>query len=124
VQDDSGIPLSYYDPRKWDLHPFGRYLGPIGIFPGAYQARYAELFRKARPIDFGIGYRHRSAESNLLLVVKKSQDAEIEGSSPVDAASTEAPAPARSRQPSRSRAPVQSFFDGLWRPSPRPRQSR
>jgi hypothetical protein len=130
VQDDSGIPLSYYDPRKWDLHPFGRYLGPIGIFPGAYQARYAELFRKARPIDFGIGYRHRSAESNLLLVVKKSLDAEVEGSAaPADAASTsstgEAPPPARSRQPSHSRrAPVQSFFDGLWRPSPRTRQGR
>src|SRR6516165_6328512 len=93
VQDDSGIPLAYYDARRWDLHPFGRYLGPIGIFPGAYQARYAELFRRARPIDFGIGYRHRSAESNLLLAVKKSQDAEVEGSaSPADAAST-SPAP-------------------------------
>jgi hypothetical protein len=130
VQDDSGIPLTYYDPRKWDLHPFGRYLGPISIFPGAYQARYAELFRKARPIDFGIGYRHRSAESNLLLVVKKSQDAEVEGSAaPADGASTsstgEAPPPARSRQPSHSRrAPVQSFFDGFWRPPPRPRQYR
>jgi hypothetical protein len=132
VQDDSGIPLSYYDPRKWDLHPFGRYLGPIELFPGAYQARYAELFRKARPIDFGIGYRHRSAESNLLLVVKKSLDAEIEGSAaPADAASTsstgEAPAPARSRQPSHSRSgrgSVQSFFEGLWRPAPRQRQGR
>jgi hypothetical protein len=129
VQDDSGIPLTYYDSRKWDLHPFGRYLGPISIFPGAYQARYAELFRKARPIDFGIGYRHRSAESNLLLVVKKSAEAEAE-TSPADAASTsstgEAPPPARARQPShsRNRAPVQSFFDGWWRPSPRPRQSR
>jgi hypothetical protein len=129
VQDDSGIPLSYYDPRKWDLHPFGRYLGPIELFPGAYQARYAELFRKARPIDFGIGYRHRSAESNLLLVVKKSLDAEIEGSAvPADAASTsstgEAPAPTRLRQPSHSRSgrgSVQSFFEGLWRPAPRQR---
>jgi hypothetical protein len=136
VQDDSGIPLSYYAPQKWDLHPFGRYLGPIGIFPGAYQARYAELFRKARPIDFGIGYRHRSSESNLLLVVKKSQDAEIEGSSPVDAASTsstgEAPAAGvspstRPRRPSQSRSgrgSAQSFFEGLWHPSPRQRQGR
>ena len=71
VQDDSGIPLQYYDPQKWDLQPFGRYLGPIGVFPGRYQQRYAELFRKSKPIDFGIGYRHRPGESNLLLAVKK-----------------------------------------------------
>ena len=75
VQDDTGIPLRYYDPKKWELHPFGRYLGPIGIFPGTYQREYAELFKKSRPIDFGIGYRHRSAESNLLLAVKKPREA-------------------------------------------------
>jgi hypothetical protein len=74
VQDDSGIPLMYYDPKKWDLHPFGRYLGPIGIFPGTYQPKYAELFRKSRPIDFGIGYRHRPSESNLLLAITKPRE--------------------------------------------------
>jgi hypothetical protein len=71
VQDDSGIPLRYYDPQKWDLQPFGRYLGPIGLFAGMYQQQYAELFKKSRPIDFGIGYRSRPGESNLLLAVKK-----------------------------------------------------
>ncbi len=71
IQDDSGIPLQYYDPQKWDLQPFGRYLGPIGVFPGRHQAKYSELFKKSKPIDFGIGYRHRPAESNLLLAIKK-----------------------------------------------------
>ena len=70
VQDDSGIPLRYYDPKKWDLQPFGRYLGPIGVFPGRYQPNYASLFRNSRPIDFGIGYRWRPNESNLLLAVR------------------------------------------------------
>jgi hypothetical protein len=74
VQDDSGIPLRYYDPKKWDLQPFGRYLGPIGIFPGTYQPQYAELFRKSRPIDFGMGYRWRPSESNLLLAVKRPRE--------------------------------------------------
>jgi hypothetical protein len=36
-----------------------------------YQARYAALFRNARPIDFGIGYRWRPNQSNLLQAVKK-----------------------------------------------------
>jgi hypothetical protein len=70
VQDDSGIPLGYYDAKKWDLQPFGRYLGPIGVFPGRYQPQYAALFRKSHPIDFGIGYRWHSNESNLLLAKK------------------------------------------------------
>jgi hypothetical protein len=70
VQDDSGIPLRYYDPKVWDLQPFGRYLGPISVFPGRYQREYAVLFQKARPINFGIGYRWRSSESNLLLAIK------------------------------------------------------
>ncbi len=81
VQDDSGVPLRYYDPKKWDLHPFGRYLGPIGVFPGRYQSNYSALFRNSRPIDFGIGYRWRPNESNLLLAVKK------EGESTAEAAS-------------------------------------
>jgi hypothetical protein len=71
VQDDSGIPLRYCDPKKWDLLPFGRYLGPINVFPDRYQPAYAVLFRNSRPIDFGIGYRWRPNESNLLLAIRK-----------------------------------------------------
>ena len=69
LQDDSGIPFAYFDPKKWRLQPFGRYVGPLAIFGGHYQERMGELFRKgnAIPIDFGIGYRWRKNESNLLL---------------------------------------------------------
>jgi hypothetical protein len=74
IQDDSGIPLAYYSPRKWRFFPFGRYAGPIAEFPGRYQEQYAELFRRAQPMDFGIGYRWRSYESNLLLSVRLAAD--------------------------------------------------
>jgi hypothetical protein len=70
IQDDSGIPLANYDPAKWRFFPFGRYAGPIAEFPGRYQPEYTELFRRSQPIDFGIGYRWRAFESNLLLSVK------------------------------------------------------
>jgi hypothetical protein len=70
VQDDSGIPLASFDPKKWRLFPFGRYAGPIAKFPRMYQAKYAELFRNSQPMDFGIGYRWRPYESNLLLAIK------------------------------------------------------
>jgi hypothetical protein len=74
IQDDSGIPLSYYGSKQWRFFPFGRYAGPISKFPNAYQERYAELFRRAQPIDFGIGYRWRTFETNLLLSVRMNPD--------------------------------------------------
>src|SRR6201981_2533750 len=39
VQDDSGIPLAYFDPNKWTLRFFGVYLGPIDMFKQHYQPR-------------------------------------------------------------------------------------
>jgi hypothetical protein len=74
IQDDSGIPLGNYNAKKWHFFPFGHYAGPIGEFPGRYQPSYAELFRRAQPMDFGIGYRWRTHDSNLLLAVKTGPD--------------------------------------------------
>jgi hypothetical protein len=71
VQDDSGIPLKYFGGDKWTFSPFGRYYTPLDIFPGTYQRQYTDLFRNSRPINFGIGYRWRTKESNLLLAIKK-----------------------------------------------------
>jgi hypothetical protein len=75
VQDDSGIPLAALRPDTWHLQPFGTYLGPIAVFPGRGQPRLGELYKKAKatPLDFGIGYRHRGHDSNLLLAVRKDQ---------------------------------------------------
>jgi hypothetical protein len=82
LQDDSGIPLIYFDPKKWRLQAFGRYVPPLSIFPYAYQSRMAELFRKAAPIDFGLGYRWRKNESNLLLAQKLQTGTSESGLSP------------------------------------------
>jgi hypothetical protein len=102
IQDDSGIPLGNYDLRKWRFFPFGRYAGPIAEFPGRYQHSYAELFRRAQPMDFGIGYRWRSFESNLLLAIKVPSD----DSGRVDATpSAESPRPAPPPRPRRLRPP-------------------
>lgn len=72
LQDDSGIPFADFDPRQWRLQAFGRYAGPIPMFANFYQPRMAELFQGASPIEFGIGYRWRKNESNLLLAQKGS----------------------------------------------------
>ncbi|WGD55833.1 hypothetical protein QA641_19265 [Bradyrhizobium sp. CB1650] len=101
IQDDSGIPLANYNARQWRFFPFGRYLGPIDEFPGRYQERYAELFTRAQPIDFGIGYRWRTHESNLLLAVR------APGSEAVPAAEaiSSAEPPPRPPRPKRPRPP-------------------
>ena len=78
LQDDSGVPITFFKGDEWQLRPYGRYLGPIAVFPENYQQHLAELFRGGKPpgIDFGIGYRFRPNESNLLLADKLSVRAE------------------------------------------------
>jgi hypothetical protein len=73
VQDDSGIPLAYFDPGKWNLRLFGVYLGPIDLFKQHYQPRLQELFQQsnAPPLDFGFGYRWNYKEANLIVADRK-----------------------------------------------------
>ena len=73
TQDDSGVPIRFFDDGKWTLRPFGNYVGPISLFAQNNQAKLRELFQKAKAprIDFGVGYRWRPGETNLLLAVKK-----------------------------------------------------
>lgn len=100
IQDDSGIPLAYYGTKRWRFFPFGRYLGPIDEFPGRYQESYAALFRRAQPMDFGIGYRWRTSESNLLLAVRLPDDGTGAASSDATpSAETQPSPPPRSRKP-------------------------
>jgi hypothetical protein len=112
IQDDSGIPLASYNSRWWRFFPFGRYLEPIAKFPGLYQERYAELFTRAQPIDFGIGYRWRPHESNVLLSVKlpgsETEPAETTSAEPVPP--PRAPRPKRLRPPESIPPPPGRFF--------------
>jgi hypothetical protein len=73
VQDDSGIPVAYFDATKWRVQAFGHYAGPIPMFANFNQPRMIELFRSAGPLDFGIGYRWRKNESNLFVAHNGSQ---------------------------------------------------
>jgi hypothetical protein len=73
VQDDSGIPLAYFDPAKWNLRLFGNYLGPIELFKQHYQPKLQELFTQSNPppLDFGFGYRWNYKEANLMVAQRK-----------------------------------------------------
>ena len=73
VQDDSGIPLAYFNPSKWNLRLFGNYLGPIELFKQHYQPRLQELFAQSGPppLEFGFGYRWNYKEANLIVAERK-----------------------------------------------------
>ena len=74
IQDDSGIPLQYFDPAEWSLQAYGSYHGPIAVFPNRYQMKLHHLFTKSHPtLNFGIGYRWRAQESNLLVAMRSAQ---------------------------------------------------
>jgi hypothetical protein len=113
LEDDSGIPLGYFDPRKWRLQTFGHYLAPLGIFPNSYQPRLAELFQNAAPLDFGIGYRWRKNESNLLLATRLPPGAEAEINPSLTTGSDSPPTVVEGPKPHRKRPP----------PAPTPRRS-
>jgi len=85
LQDDSGIPVRYLT-SGWKLHPFGKYVGPIGLFAGQTQSQLHDIFGKgdanATPLDFGIGYRYKPMESNLLLAVKDSSATAVAAAAP------------------------------------------
>ncbi len=70
LQDDTGAPLANFDTAQWQLRLFGRYMMPI--FPTYYQPKLNELYQKNQPvpIDFGVGYRWRANESNLILATR------------------------------------------------------
>jgi hypothetical protein len=73
VQDDSGIPIRYFDKAKWDLHYYGRYLGPIETFKQHGQPDLANEYARAAPtpLPFGFGYQWQPNRSDLIFAVRK-----------------------------------------------------
>jgi hypothetical protein len=45
LQDDSGIPLTYFEATKWRLQPFGHYDVPISMFANFYQPGWQSCFK-------------------------------------------------------------------------------
>ena len=92
VQDDSGVPISFFAPEVWQMRYFGSYPGPIDLFKNCRQPKLAEAYKttKPEPLEFGIGYRHRPGESTLMVATRK------------PAAGNEAPPKATSEVPAKT----------------------
>ena len=69
IQDDSGIPFSYFDSKLWENNFYGIYNAPIRAFSNYRQDDYKQVFiEKAKQINFRFGY---SYPSNLIVVRRK-----------------------------------------------------
>ncbi len=75
LEDDSGIPYKYFKDSVWSAQLYGKYSGSISLFKSVHQddleKAYKDKANVVKPLDFGIGYKYRVGESNLLLFKKK-----------------------------------------------------
>jgi len=73
LQDDSGIPLRYCIPEKWNLRFFGTYTGPINLFKNFYQPDLRQYYATSspKPLPFGFGYQYDRQDARLLLAVRR-----------------------------------------------------
>ena len=75
LQDDSGIPVKFFDTKKWDLTFYGNYSFPISLFAERHQEDLKEIYSSGgdnvKPLPFGIGYQYRKGTSTLMKAVKK-----------------------------------------------------
>jgi hypothetical protein len=70
LQDDSGIPLEFFDRSHWQLNFYGNYTQPITLFGDRYQAGLRQIYlsnTEIKPLSFSAGYQLNPAESNLML---------------------------------------------------------
>jgi hypothetical protein len=75
LQDDSGIPIQYFDRAKWDITLYGTYSFPISLFAERHQEDLKEAYQNKteniKPLPFGIGYQYHKGTSNLMKAVRK-----------------------------------------------------
>lgn len=74
LQDDSGIPWKFFNDSTHTITLYGTYIGTIPLFSTAYQSDLADVYKKdslkVKPLPFGIGYKYKEGQSNLILGVK------------------------------------------------------
>ncbi len=74
VQDDSGIPYSFFDQSIWQVNLFGSYRAPIDLFSKHAQPSLREAYQFSGPrppLTFGSGYAMEASAANLTVAVRR-----------------------------------------------------
>ena len=77
VEDDSGMPLSFFKETEWQRSFYGNYTKPIPLFASRYQPDLRAIFKEpqkngVKKLPFGTGYNFHEGDSHLLVARKKS----------------------------------------------------
>jgi hypothetical protein len=77
VQDDSGIPLRFFEEDNWSLRYCGRYVGPINVFNKYWQSDLADAYARVTPapLPFSFGYQWQPNRSDLLIAARVNAEA-------------------------------------------------
>ena len=69
IEDDSGIPLKFFNGNDWMVSLYGYYPGPIELFKQHFQTDLDAAFKTstAGPIPFGFGYQWKPGVSSLIV---------------------------------------------------------
>lgn len=72
LQDESGIPAEFF-AAYYDVHYYGRYVGPIDMFQEYDQPFLRQVYASgvARPLPFGTGYRMKDEDSIQMFGIRK-----------------------------------------------------
>jgi len=72
VQDDSGIPLRFFDDQNWTIRYCGRYVGPINVFKQYWQPDLAGAYSRVfpSPLPFSFGYQWQPNRSDLMIATR------------------------------------------------------
>ena len=73
VQDDSGIPFSAFDPKRWTLRLYGTYEGPIDLFKEHSQPALADAYQRSNPapLGFAFGYAWQVQKGMLIQAIPR-----------------------------------------------------
>ncbi len=69
MQDDSGIPWRYFQPKEWMMGLYGNYVGPINLFKQHDQADLRAAFAQqpVGELPFGVGYQWKPGISSMIV---------------------------------------------------------
>jgi hypothetical protein len=73
LQDDSGIPLRFFDANNWTRSFFGQYTKPVDLFSTRLQADLKAEYTadpSIAALPFGVGYKYEG-DSNLMLAERQ-----------------------------------------------------
>jgi hypothetical protein len=78
LEDDTGVPYSYFQNSRWQVHLYGEYSAPVKPFKRLYQRDLAAAFQdssRVKPLGFSLGYGFGRRPSSMILAIRNQASA-------------------------------------------------